>query len=92
MLLSVWSLLVRVVRVFLLCLGFSVSTPAMKHEELTQRIIGVFYTVYHDLGHGFLESIYQSVYGPSQRAGFHVSGADADSHRLSWRRSGRVPR
>lgn len=62
MLLSVWSLLVRVVRVFLLCLGFSVSTPPMKHEELTQRIIGVFYTVYHDLGHGFLESIYQKAF------------------------------
>ena len=34
----------------------------MKHEDLTQRIIGVFYTVYHDLGHGFLESIYQKVF------------------------------
>ncbi|HET9743729.1 MAG TPA: GxxExxY protein [Terriglobales bacterium] len=34
----------------------------MKHEELTERIIGVFYTVYHDLGHGFLESIYQKAF------------------------------
>ncbi|HVH87113.1 MAG TPA: GxxExxY protein [Terriglobales bacterium] len=34
----------------------------MKHEELTQRIIGVFYTIYHDLGHGFLESIYQKAF------------------------------
>ena len=34
----------------------------MKREELTERIIGVFYTVYHDLGHGFLESIYQKAF------------------------------
>jgi GxxExxY protein len=34
----------------------------MKHEELTERIIGAFYTVYHDLGHGFLESIYQKAF------------------------------
>jgi GxxExxY protein len=34
------------------------STPA-KHEELTQRIIGVFYDVYNELGPGFLESVYR---------------------------------
>jgi GxxExxY protein len=34
----------------------------MKHQELTERIIGAFYTVYHDLGHGFLESIYQKAF------------------------------
>ncbi len=31
-----------------------------KHGELTQRIIGVFYDVYNELGHGFLESVYQN--------------------------------
>jgi GxxExxY protein len=30
-----------------------------KHEELTGKIIGVFYDVYNELGHGFLESVYQ---------------------------------
>ena len=30
----------------------------LKHGLLTQRIIGVFYDVYNELGHGFLESVY----------------------------------
>jgi GxxExxY protein len=30
------------------------------HGDLTQKIIGVFYEVYNELGHGFLESVYQS--------------------------------
>lgn len=31
----------------------------LKHRPLTQKIIGVFYEVYNELGHGFLESVYQ---------------------------------
>lgn len=31
----------------------------MKHEGLTNKIIGVFYEVYNELGHGFLESVYE---------------------------------
>jgi len=31
----------------------------LKYRELTQKIIGVFYEVYNELGHGFLESVYQ---------------------------------
>jgi len=30
----------------------------LKHAELSQQIIGVFYDVYNELGHGFLESTY----------------------------------
>jgi GxxExxY protein len=30
-----------------------------KHGELTETIIGVFYDVYNELGHGFLESVYE---------------------------------
>ncbi len=30
----------------------------LRHFELTQRIIAVFYEVYNELGHGFLESVY----------------------------------
>jgi GxxExxY protein len=28
-----------------------------KHQDLTRKIIGVFYEVYNELGHGFLESV-----------------------------------
>ncbi|HWF03847.1 MAG TPA: GxxExxY protein [Candidatus Angelobacter sp.] len=31
----------------------------MKHAELTETIIGVFYEVYNELGFGFLESVYR---------------------------------
>ena len=31
-----------------------------KHSELTEIIIGVFYEVYGELGHGFLESVYRN--------------------------------
>ncbi len=30
-----------------------------KHDDLTERIIGVFYDVYNELGYGFLESVYR---------------------------------
>ena len=32
----------------------------LMHRQLTQTIIGVFYEVYNELGHGFLESVYQN--------------------------------
>lgn len=31
----------------------------MKHEELTQKIIGCAYKVYNAMGYGYLESIYE---------------------------------
>ena len=31
----------------------------LKYRVLTQKIIGVFYQVYNELGYGFLESVYQ---------------------------------
>ena len=34
----------------------------MKHEALTEQLIGVFYSVYNELGHGFVESIYQRAF------------------------------
>jgi hypothetical protein len=30
----------------------------LEHSELSDKIIGVFYDVYNELGHGFLESTY----------------------------------
>ena len=35
----------------------------MKHKELTYKIIGVYFDVYNELGHGFLESVYQRSLG-----------------------------
>lgn len=34
----------------------------LKHRKLTQQIIGVFYEVYNELGHGFLESVYEKAF------------------------------
>ncbi len=31
----------------------------LKHKELTEQFLGVFYDVYNKLGHGFLESVYE---------------------------------
>lgn len=31
----------------------------MKHSDLTGKIIGCYYTVYNNLGYGFLESVYE---------------------------------
>jgi len=33
--------------------------PTLKHADLTERIIGVFYDVYNELGYGFLEIVYE---------------------------------
>ena len=37
----------------------STNQPGFKHGSVTKKIIGVFYEVYNELGHGFLESVYQ---------------------------------
>jgi len=38
------------------------DTRGLKHKELTEAIIGVFYEVYNELGHGFLESVYERAF------------------------------
>lgn len=35
---------------------------ALKHRELTEKVIGVFFEIYNELGHGFLESVYQKAF------------------------------
>ena len=35
------------------------DTTALKHGATTDAIIGAFYNVYNELGHGFLESVYR---------------------------------
>jgi GxxExxY protein len=34
----------------------------LKYAELTEKVIGVFYEVYNELGHGFIESVYQKAF------------------------------
>src|SRR5262245_20069661 len=34
------------------------KASGLKHHELTEKIIKVFFQVYNELGHGFLESVY----------------------------------
>ena len=44
-----------------------------KHWELTEKIIGVFYEVYNELGHGFLESVCEGAMAIAlQQAGLQV--------------------
>lgn len=45
----------------------------LKYGELTEKVIAVFYEVYNELGHGFLESVYHRSfeYALSER-GLHV--------------------
>ncbi|HYE25692.1 MAG TPA: GxxExxY protein [Clostridia bacterium] len=31
----------------------------MLHAAVTDKILGAFYDVYNELGHGFLESVYE---------------------------------
>lgn len=38
------------------------DTRGLKHKELTETIIGVFFEVYNELGHGFLESVYENAF------------------------------
>ena len=45
----------------------------MKHEELSQQIIKVYYQVYNELGYGFLERVYQNaLYLALKQEGFEV--------------------
>lgn len=31
----------------------------LKHADLTEKVIGIFYDVYNELGYGFLETVYE---------------------------------
>jgi GxxExxY protein len=47
----------------------------LKHRELTEKIIGVFYDVYNELGHGFLESVYEQAFAVAlSEAGLQAQG------------------
>jgi GxxExxY protein len=36
---------------------------SLEHAELTEKFIGIFFDVYNELGHGFLESVYEQALG-----------------------------
>ena len=36
-----------------------INADDFKHQEITEKIIKAFYEVYNELGHGFLESVYE---------------------------------
>ncbi len=38
----------------------SADSDDFKHKELTEKIIGLFYKVYNNLGYGFLEKVYEN--------------------------------
>jgi GxxExxY protein len=45
----------------------------LKHAELTEKIIGIYYDVYNEIGHGFLESVYSNCMNIAlTQAGFQV--------------------
>lgn len=35
------------------------DSRGLRHKDLTGKIIGVFFEVYNELGHGFIESVYE---------------------------------
>ena len=35
-------------------------SSSLKHGDITEKIIEIFYQVYNELGHGFLESVYRN--------------------------------
>ena len=37
----------------------------MKHRELTEKLIRIFFNIYNELGHGFLESVYEQAFAVS---------------------------
>ena len=39
-----------------------VNEHQLKHRALTEQIIKTFYEVYNELGHGFLESVYEKAF------------------------------
>jgi GxxExxY protein len=38
----------------------SPSQKSILHDDLTDKILGVYYQVYNELGYGFLESVYEA--------------------------------
>ena len=47
----------------------------LAHRELTERVIGAFYSTYNELGFGFLESVYENAFAVQlEQSGLSVRG------------------
>jgi hypothetical protein len=40
----------------------SADSSGLIEAELTKKVIGAFYAVYNELGHGFVESVYENAF------------------------------
>jgi GxxExxY protein len=50
------------------------SLDPLQYRQLTEKILGIFYDVYNELGHGFLEQVYaHSMEHALTTAGLHVA-------------------
>lgn len=38
------------------------DSHGLKHGELTEKLIGIFFAIHNELGHGFLESVYEQAF------------------------------
>ena len=38
------------------------DSRGLKHGELTEKLIGIFFDIHNELGHGFLESVYEQAF------------------------------
>ena len=38
------------------------DSSGLKHGEVTEKLIGIFFGIYNELGHGFLESVYEEAF------------------------------
>lgn len=50
------------------------GAPVLKHADVTEKIIGIFYDVYNELGYGFLECVYEE----SLTIALHQAGLTAN--------------
>ncbi len=38
------------------------DSHGLEHGELTEKLIGIFFAIHNELGHGFLESVYEQAF------------------------------
>jgi GxxExxY protein len=41
------------------------DSSGLKHGDLTEKLIGIFFSIHNELGHGFLESVYEQAFSVS---------------------------
>ena len=41
------------------------DATGLKHGDLTEKLIGIFFKIHNELGHGFLESVYEQAFSVS---------------------------